>query len=168
MPSRFPIYPITFFNTVGSDIIPLEPLPSSPTPISIFPTRPPITGNPIILSPIPFPPITLPPITSIPRTFVTTFEATPDNWTLDIDFGRPFHGGSRTLTWNRESGIRFTRDEVFFPLSIYVDPNPNFKETITKDPSKPDPTSVPEPVSGLALLGITALGAGSVLKRKDK
>ncbi|OLT61428.1 hypothetical protein [Moorena bouillonii] len=97
-----------------------------------------------------------------------TFKATPDNWTLDRDFGRFMDLGGETFRWNRESGIRFSRDFAFLGSIIYVDPNPNFKETITNDPSKPYPTSVPEPVSGLALLGISALGAGSLLKRKDK
>ena len=97
-----------------------------------------------------------------------TFKATPDNWTLDRDFGRFRDLGGETFSWNRESGIRFSRDFSFLGSTTYVDPNPTFKETITNDPSKPDATSVPEPVSGLALLGITALGAGSLLKRKDK
>ena len=141
------IDPISVFTTVDSDIIPLEPLPSSPT----------ITLVPIISNPPPFPRL-------IP---VTTFQSTPDNWIIDVDFGRFMDLGGETFTWNRDSGIRFTRGGFFPRSTIYVDPNPNFKETITNDPSKPDPTSVPEPVSGLALLGITALGAGSVLKRKD-
>ncbi|NEO72865.1 hypothetical protein [Moorena sp. SIO3H5] len=99
---------------------------------------------------------------------LSTFKATPDNWIIDVDFGRAVDLSSETFSWNRESGIRFYENLGFIGSTTYVDPNPNFKETITNDPSKPDPTSVPEPVSGLALLGITALGAGSLLKRKDK
>ncbi|NEP28158.1 hypothetical protein [Moorena sp. SIO3I6] len=100
--------------------------------------------------------------------FITTFDATPDSWTLDIDFGRATDRGAYILTWDRQSGITFNIGGTRGTDITYVDPNPNFKETITNDPSKPDPTSVPEPVSGLALLGLTALGAGSVLKKKDK
>ncbi|NEO11451.1 MULTISPECIES: PEP-CTERM sorting domain-containing protein [unclassified Moorena] len=143
--------------------------------------------------------ITSPSITSLTITFIRRnppdrppfcpymFKATPDSWTIDRDFGRFMDLGGQTLTWNRESGIRFSRDFAFLGSTIYVDPNPNFKETITNDPSnwvnvdpnpnfretitnlasKADATSVPEPASGLALLGLTALGAGSVLKRKD-
>jgi len=148
----------------GSDT--LEPLPSSPTI-----TSPTITSSTITLVPID-PPFIIPcfsidPCIPVdPRPSILFF-STPDSWTLDIDFGRYFFGGGQTLTWNRESGIRFTPDSGSFLSTTYVDPNPNFKETITNDPSKPDATSVPEPASGLALLGLTALGAGSVLKRKD-
>ncbi|NET64762.1 MAG: PEP-CTERM sorting domain-containing protein [Moorea sp. SIO1G6] len=124
---------------VGSDIT-LEPLPSP------FP------------SPLPVP----------PRNFITTFDATPDSWILDIDFGRAVDAGAYTLTWNRDSGITFTLGGSLLPPTVYVDPNPNFSETITEDPSKPDPTSVPEPASGLALLGLSALGAGSLLKRREQ
>ncbi|NEO11452.1 MULTISPECIES: hypothetical protein [unclassified Moorena] len=144
----------------GSDT--LEPLPSSPT----------ITSPTITLVPIDPPHIipcfSIDPCIPVdPRPSILFF-STPDNWTLDIDFGRYFLGGGQTLTWNRESGIRFTRDSGSFLSTTYVDPNPNFKETITNDPSKADSTSVPEPASGLALLGLTALSAGSVLKKKDK
>ncbi|NEO95974.1 MAG: PEP-CTERM sorting domain-containing protein [Moorea sp. SIO3G5] len=116
------------------------------------------------------------------------FKATPDSWTLDRDFGRALDRGGQTLTWNRESGItfniggtrgtdityvdpnpNFTETVTNFTSNwVNVDPNPNFRETITNDPSKPDITSVPEPASGLALLGISALGAGSFLIKKDK
>ncbi|NEQ11392.1 MAG: PEP-CTERM sorting domain-containing protein, partial [Moorea sp. SIO4E2] len=82
-------------------------------------------------------------------------------------------------------------DSVFFPPTIYVDLNPNFSETITNLPSNwvdvdpnpnfsetitsinkvpsnlVNPASVPEPASGLALLGLSALGAGSLF-RKNK
>ena len=115
--------------------------------------------------PLPFEPLPFEPYSPIT---VTTFEATPDNWTLDIDFRKLFYTDFQRLTWNRESGIRFTRDFALLLPTIYVDPNPNFSETITEDPSKPDATSVPEPASGLALLGLTALGAGSLLRKKDK
>ncbi|NEO42086.1 MAG: PEP-CTERM sorting domain-containing protein [Moorea sp. SIOASIH] len=119
-------------------------------------------GSDITLEPLPSP-FPLP-----PRTFVTTFDATPDSWILDIDFGRAVDAGAYILTWNRESGITFTLGGSLLPPTTYVDPNPNFKETITEDPSKPDPTSVPEPASGLALLGLTALGAGGLFRKKDK
>ncbi|NEN95886.1 MAG: hypothetical protein F6K50_10205 [Moorea sp. SIO3I7] len=119
-------------------------------------------GSDITLEPFPSP-FPLP-----PRTFVTTFNATPDSWIIDIDFGRAFDAGAYILTWNRESGITFTLGGSLLPPTVYVDPNPNFKETITEDPSKPDATSVPEPVSGLALLGLSALGAGSLFRKKDK
>ena len=36
-------------------------------------------------------------------------EATPDNWTLDRDFGRFMDLGGETFSWNRESGIRFSQ-----------------------------------------------------------
>ncbi|NES43984.1 hypothetical protein [Moorena sp. SIO2C4] len=149
------IDPISVFTTVGSDIITLEPLPYSPT-IPFVPINP---------DPRPFP----------PRIPFTTFKATPDNWTIDVDFGRFMDLGGETFSWNRESGIRFTRGG-FLPRSIvYVDPNPNFKETITNLPSNwvdvdPNPNfsetitsinkvpsnwldsaSVPKPASGLAL-----------------
>ena len=155
----------------GSDT--LEPFPSSPTI-----TSPTITSPTITLLPID-PPRIFPcfsgtsfirfgPCIPVDPRPIILFSSTPDNWTLHMDFGRPFYTGGETLTWNRESGISFTRNFGFFDSTTYVDPNPNFKETITKDPSKADATSVPEPVSGLALLGISALAAGSFLKRKDK
>ncbi|WP_424102258.1 hypothetical protein [Moorena producens] len=124
------------------------------------------TLDPLPLDLLPLDPLPLDPYYPIT---VTTFEATPDSWTLNRrDFGRFSDLGGETLSWNRESGIRFSYDFGLIGSIIYVDPNPNFKETITNDPSKAYPTSVPEPMSGLALLGITALGAGSLLKRKDK
>ncbi|WP_424102257.1 hypothetical protein [Moorena producens] len=141
-------------------------------------TSPTINFSPINPSPSPF-------LSIIP---LCMFKATPDSWTLDRDFGRFINLGGQTLTWNRESGITFNIGGTRGIDITYVDPNPNFKETITNLPSnwvnvdpnpnfsvtitsitsKPDITSVPEPVSGLALVGITALGAGSFLKRKDK
>ncbi|NEP28159.1 PEP-CTERM sorting domain-containing protein [Moorena sp. SIO3I6] len=150
---------------LGSDT--LEPFPSSPTI-----TSPTITSSTITLVPIDPPPIipcfSIDPCIPVdPRPSILFF-STPDNWTLDIDFERYFYTDYQTITWNRKSGIRFTPDSDSFLSTIYVDPNPNFKETITNDPSKADPTSVPEPASGLALLGLTALGAGSLLRKKDK
>ncbi|NEP52265.1 MAG: PEP-CTERM sorting domain-containing protein [Moorea sp. SIO3C2] len=149
-------------SRLGSDT--LEPLPF---PVTLDPrTFVPTVGSDLTFEILP---TTLP---IIPRTFVTTFRATPDNWTLDVDFGRFMDLGGQTLSWNRESGIRFTRDSVFFPPTIYVDLNPNFSETITNLPSNwvdvdPNPNfsetitnipsnwldsaSVPEPASGLAL-----------------
>ncbi|NET64761.1 MAG: PEP-CTERM sorting domain-containing protein [Moorea sp. SIO1G6] len=149
-------------SRLGSDT--LEPLPF---PVTLDPrTFVPTVGSDLTFEILP---TTLP---IIPRTFVTTFRATPDNWTLDVDFGRFMDLGGQTLTWNRESGIRFSRDSAFFPPTIYVDLNPNFKETITNLPSNwvdvdPNPNfketitnipsnwldsaSVPEPASGLAL-----------------
>ncbi|OLT61427.1 hypothetical protein [Moorena bouillonii] len=150
---------------------------TSPTITSPTITSPTITFSPINPSPSPF----------LSIITLCMFKATPDSWIIDIDFGRVIGLGGQTLTWERESGITFNIGGTRGTDITYVDPNPNFKETITNLPSnwvnvdpnpnfsvtitnltsKPDITSVPEPVSGLALLGISALGAGSFLKRKD-